>query len=306
MISIQELGTEILTKNPRKFYVWLGSEQGIKEKYLSILAEHYGDRKDVDSVSEVFNLMQTKRLIPLRDCLYIVRYDDAFYSSLNDKTEKQLSQINIRGTIVCLYDSDKLVNRFEKYVPSCTAYIDSVDRKFIEKYLKSEFPDVCDRFLKFASIHALNYSHARNMTRCVSKLDQKVIISLSDEELLHLFSVTSKFNEKQFQQAVANKSFVRCTSLLSNYEGSVDEVIYIIMRTMLELEKLFCYPSQSSPLYPYLKKWTLEDIYNLFCHAYAEIKRIRSISCDPDDSLQYLLSMLAFKKIPTMGALKWI
>ena len=42
MLSIQDVGTEILNNNPGKFYIFGGTEYGIKCKYFDIIMTHYG------------------------------------------------------------------------------------------------------------------------------------------------------------------------------------------------------------------------------------------------------------------------
>ena len=82
MLTIQEVGTEILTHNPRKLYVMVGQEYGVKMKYVDILAEYYGKKEEMSSMSDVINIMNTKHIIPLQPAVYIVRYDESFISCL--------------------------------------------------------------------------------------------------------------------------------------------------------------------------------------------------------------------------------
>ena len=84
MLSIQEVGTEILTHNPRKLYIMVGQEYGIKTKYIDILAEHYGRKEECLSMSSIIDIMNTKHIIPLQPAVYVVRYDDSFITDLSD------------------------------------------------------------------------------------------------------------------------------------------------------------------------------------------------------------------------------
>ena len=106
MLTIQEVGTEIMQGNPRNFYVMTGSEYGIKRMYIQYLINHYKNYKEADSVESVLTTMSTKHFVPLQPTVYVVRYDDAFITSLNDKTSARIQSIKIIGTIVCLYESD--------------------------------------------------------------------------------------------------------------------------------------------------------------------------------------------------------
>ena len=109
MLTIQEVGTEILGNTPKKFYIFGGTEYGIKCKYIDIMKEHYGKFKECQSVNEIIKLMSTRHFIPLEPTLYIIRYDEEFLSSLSDDTEKQIDKLNIVGTVVCIYELDKHV-----------------------------------------------------------------------------------------------------------------------------------------------------------------------------------------------------
>ena len=44
MRNIQDVGTEILQNTPKKFYIFVGEEYGIKMKYIEILSKHFGCR----------------------------------------------------------------------------------------------------------------------------------------------------------------------------------------------------------------------------------------------------------------------
>ena len=41
MLSVQDVGTQILGGNPGKFYVLCGTEYGIKKKYIDVLNSYY-------------------------------------------------------------------------------------------------------------------------------------------------------------------------------------------------------------------------------------------------------------------------
>lgn len=147
MKSIQEAGKEILTNNPSKMYVFTGEEYGIKKRYLSILSSYYGSSKEYEKVEDVLSIFRSKRLIKLQPCLYIVRYDEDFIKSLNDRSENDIRKLNICGTIVLLYENSKQSSKLEKYLPSYTTSVDSVNINFMVKYILSEFK-TCQRKLQ--------------------------------------------------------------------------------------------------------------------------------------------------------------
>ena len=51
MLTIQELGLQILQHNPLKFYVFGGSEYGIRMRYIEELKNYYGECIESPDVS---------------------------------------------------------------------------------------------------------------------------------------------------------------------------------------------------------------------------------------------------------------
>ena len=86
MLTIQEVGQEVLTGTPKKFYAFVGSEYGVKEKYIELLSNHYGRKVESESVQDILNIMKTRHIIPLQPTLYVVRYDESFISTLSNST----------------------------------------------------------------------------------------------------------------------------------------------------------------------------------------------------------------------------
>ena len=98
MLTIQEVGTEIMQGTPRSFYVMTGSEYGIKRMYIQYLKDHYKNYKEADTVDSVLTTMSTKHFVPLVPTVYVVRYDESFIASLSDKTASRIKNTNIVGT----------------------------------------------------------------------------------------------------------------------------------------------------------------------------------------------------------------
>ena len=73
MATIQEVGREILSGQPSKFYVFCGSEYGLKEAYIDKLKAVYPSYKEADTVASVLAQMEGVHLIPLQPTLYIIR-----------------------------------------------------------------------------------------------------------------------------------------------------------------------------------------------------------------------------------------
>ena len=298
MLSVQEVGTQILTGNPGKFYVFLGEEYGVKEKYLDNLKNHYqGEFVEMSSVSEILSIMSRKQIIPLQPKLYIVRYDESYVSSLSDKSEPAIDGSNIVGTVVCIYEEAKHCNKIEKYLPNYSVRIDKVSPQFVTKYLSSEFTNIPDRLIDLSIRYTDNYSQARNMCRSISKAVNEVN-QLSDEDISDLFGTVTLSSNSQIRIGVASRSFKYLMNAIDTYDSQYDSALYTMLSTMLELEKLKMSKHAQSDIREYANRWSLPDIYYFFNHVYAEIKKLRSMSSDAKLSLIYLSSLVAFTTIP--------
>lgn len=301
MLSIQELGTQILGGNPGKFYILGGTEYGIKQKYIDILVQHYsGNYSFAETVDEVLGLMGKKHLIPLKPCVYVVRYDEAFVSSVNDNTLKKIQGLNIIGTVVCIYEASKHVTKLEKYLPDYTSIIDAVSPQFILKYLKSDFPNLPDRFLNIAVAATNDYNRSKNMCRCMSSASPQVLGNMSDSELVKLFGCYDASTESQIRKGVASRQFKYLVEVSEKYPDDADRILYAILQTMIELDKALDNKHAQSDVREYLKYWTREDIYYMFMNTYEQLNKLRSMSSyDVQNSLIYLFGLLKFQRIPS-------
>lgn len=302
MRTINEVGLEILSGNPKGFYVFLGPEYGVKCKYIDSLKEHYGDYKEYQTVGDVLKIFNTRHLIPLQPKLYIVRYDEEFVSSLNDKVKSHLDKTKFIGTVVCIYDNEKQAAKFSKYLGDYSVHIDPVNPTFIEKYLHQDFPGVADRFVKLATRISNDYNQARNICRAMKASDQSELYNLSDSEISTIFGYSTESSEQNIRKGVASKNFAYLSSELEKVDD-LSSVYYTILQTMIELDKLKDNKFTQSDIREFASKWTRPDIYYMFNHTYRELKNSRSYSMDLKDSLLYLFSLLAFKNIPATGDL---
>lgn len=300
MLSIQEAGIEILNNNPRKLYAFVGSEYGIKKKYLSIMKDHYKDMKECKTMNEIITFMSTKHFIPLQPCLYVVRYDEEFIASLSEITAKKLLDTNIIGTIVCIYDSEKHATKLEKFLPNNTVRIDAVNTNFKIKYLHSDFPHLPDKLINIAAEFGSDYNQAQLMCESMSQVPPEELFALSDKQLLAMFGKSEESSEAEIREAVAAKNFSRLMNILESYTGDLDNIFYTILSTMIEIDKLFEAKYAQSDIKDYVKRWMEPDVYNMFMNTYAEIKKLRSYSTDAYSSLVYLFSLLKFDKIPSV------
>ena len=305
MLSIQDVGKQILSHTPLSFYVMVGTEYGIKEKYIQILREHYGEIVESASVNDLINMMRTKHIIPLIPKLYVVRYDEAFVASLSDSTQSTIESTNIVGTIVCVYEMSKHSTKLGKYLPNFTVSVDEVSPQFVHKYLKSDFPELSEDLIKIAVSCSANYSQAKNMCRCMATLPADSFAQLSAAEIAKLFGYVDSSTESQLKQGIAARDFKYLLACAEKYPDDSDHILYAILSTMVELDKLSDSSYAESDLRPYVKYWSREDIYHMFMQTYAQLVKLRSSAySDAMNSVIYLSALLKFSRIPALEAME--
>lgn len=300
MLTIQDVGTEILNNNPRKFYIFGGTEYGIKCKYIDIMKTHYGRFEERQNVSQILDSMSVYHFIPLEPTLYIVRYDEEFVSNASEQLAKKIDETNIIGTIVCIYESDKHVSKLAKQFPKYTVRIDPINQNFIVKYLKSDFPELSDRLIQLSAKYATDYNEAKNICKSMSSIDVNLWFNYTDKQIISMFGKHHTYSDSDIKLGVAAKNFKYLVNALECYDGEYDKVFYAILSTMIELEKCLCSKFANSDLKDYTKNWMETDIRHMYMNTYAEIKKLRTYATDAKSSLIYLFSMLNFDHIPSL------
>lgn len=298
MLDVQTVGTEILTNKPRSFYVFCGDGYGIKCKYLSILKTFYGEQVEGGTVEDLINMMNTKRIIPLEDKLYVVRYDEKFISSLSDAYADKISNSNIKGTIVCIYQDIKHQDKLLKYLPDNTVILSEVSEKLIHKYLSQDFPEFNSSIIDFICKISENYAQAQIIANCLLYLPDEMFKTLSQSSIAKSLGYKASLTEDIFKQYIADRNYHLCVQFIENYD-SLDNLIYSILSTMLELEKCKCKGGNNSIFYNQSKNWSINDIFLMFQNTYVELEKLRSMSSyNIKDCLLYLVSMLPLSPIP--------
>ena len=304
MISIQELGTQIYEKQPKKFYVFGGTEYGIKERYIDQLVALYGEMKECESVAEAIDMVSTRKLFTPPPAVYVVRYDDAFVLSMNQATADKISKLKLNGTIVCIYEDSKQVAKLDKFLSDYTCTISPVSDNLVLKYLSSEFNDLDSRLINIAVAVTSSYGHARTICKSMQYADKNTLLAMTDAQIGSAFGCDSSSVEDQFKAGVAGRNFKYLCKLLDQYNGDYSYLLYSIMQTMIDLEKILGKKYSDSPLQQYSKLWTAKDIYYMFMHCYNELEKSRSAaSYQAYSSLLYLFGLLPFKEIPTVEVL---
>lgn len=300
MLTIQEVGTEIMRGHPRNFYVMTGSEYGIKRMYIKYLIDYYKNYKEADTVDSILTTMSTKHFVPLEPTVYVVRYDESFLSTLNDKTSSRIRNTNIIGTIVCLYESEKHAAKVEKYLGDYTVHIEKVNAQFIKKYLKKDFPKLEDNAIDAAVESCSDWYEAELMCRCMILDNEQHRRTQSKQQLKISFGKAQEIDDKVIKPIVASRDFGKLLYLVEKKDGEEDSILYSILSTMLDLEKISNNKYAESDLRPYLRNWTLKDIYNMFMQTYKQLQYMRSISPDPKNILIYLITLMQFSEIPSV------
>lgn len=301
MRSIQDVGLELFDHKPASVYAFLGPEYGIKCKYLNLIAESYENNVyEVDSVQSVISLMNTKHIIPLKPALYIVRYDESYIATLNSSSQAILNKCKMIGTLVMIYQTEKHCDKVAKYLPDVSVYLSNVDIKFIKKYLKSDFPGMNDRLIDLASICGSNYAHAKNICGCMNDIPYESFSNLSDIQICKLFGKFSEFKDSDIKIRIAAKDVRFLLNNTSTFVDDVDNLLYTILATMVELDKIWGNKYSDSAIKKYQKLWKREDIYYLFMQTYHQLKLRRTISMDDECQLIYIFSLLAFSSIPAI------
>lgn len=303
MRSIQEVGVEILGKTPKSFYVFCGSEYGIKMRYLDMLLRVYPNKVEYPSVAAALSFFETKHIVAPEPAVYVIRYDQEFIKELDANTSERIARCKIRGCIVCLYQDEKSYNKLEKYLPTYSVSIDTVSDVFLSKYLHTDFPKCPDRFINIAIELSSDYFQASAICRALTSIPVETLYQYDDEYLKHLFGGLSNSSEQDLKIGIASRNFAHTIKLLDSYDGDQNNIIYSIMATMIELEKVQVSPYTQSVISQYAKRWTREDIYNMFMQSYKCIVATRTGSVDIYNMIVYLLSLMQFTTIPAVEVL---
>ena len=305
MITIQDLGLSIMSDSPKSFYVVGGSEYGVKDKYIDTLAQFWGRKEEYPSVSDLVSFLGTKHLVPVPPSLYVVRYDESFVSSISAAMAQKIKSLKFKGTIFCIYEESKHISKIDKFLPDCTCIIEAVAPRFIEGYLHKDFPKLDDRSIKVATMYSTSYGHARTICKSMIHADPTILAKMTELQLATLFGCGNACGESDIQKAVACRNFNLACKLLESYEGNLDNLLYTILQTMIEMEKVLTSKYANSNLKEYAKYWKLEDVYHYFMNTYAELDKLRSnTSTDIKSSLIYLFGLFTFKDVPSVEVMQ--
>lgn len=305
MLPVQQVGLEILGDSPGKFYILSGNEYKVKDTYVNKLAEHYGDKVEGYSMKEVVNLLSKKTIIPLDPAVYVIRYDDEFVSSLNETVAKQIEDLNFKGTIIFIHDNPKQLSKLEKFLSNHLTVIEGLDPNIIFKHLAKAYSNLDQTTMKNIVAVCPDYSRADMICSSLSLLDKQVL--LDKETISNIFGCKTDSTEKQIKLGIAAKNFKYMISVIDRFAESEDRVFYIILQTMIDLDKTKDTQFYSKSEYnKYMELWTREDIYYMFMHTYRELKLSRTSSnANIYNRLLYLVGCLVYKRIPSLEVMEY-
>lgn len=302
MLTIQDLGLSIMGDTPKNLYILGGAEYGIKDKYIDILCSKIGPQIQYPDFLSVLDLMTGFRIIPLQPQVYVIRYDKSFFSKLGPALVDKFNSLNIIGTIVLIYEDDSDISKLDKHFPNNTAIINAIDPKHMAKYLSQDFPDLDQTTIKYAATRSRNYYQAKNICRCLNCIKDEIL--LSEAQIASLFDLNTYKTEEDIQLAVASRNFRDYILAIDNYDGDQARILYTILRTMIELDKIMDNKYTDSPLKKYVKEWTRPDVYYMFNHTYRILQSLRQgVTANIEDILIYLGALFKFQRIPDLEVL---
>ena len=296
MKTIQEVGTEILSKTPDRLYIMCG-DYGIIARYLTILSDTYGEVAEAETVESVLTITRTKQLIPRKPALYIVRYDETFVSKLSDVYVKQYDISKILGTLVLICDS-KHISKLDKYYPNNTIDIAPVAPRFLISYLTDEFADIPSSTLQNVVSVCKDYGQCRLICGAIKYLPQENQ-TLSARNIQAIFGIQSDSKDSHVKVAIASRDVSYINSVVTDYGGNMEDIFYSVMSCMTDIDKLLDKPSADSLITKYRNAWNRKDVYFAFMNAYNLLKISRSANtCNTDILLTILFSSLQFSPVP--------
>jgi len=297
-MTIQDAGKQILSGNPQSFYVFCGSDYGVKQKYLRLIYQKYGEYVECDTVDAILNRFKAKALFPEKDRLYIVRYDTSFLSTVSDTTQQFIANLDIHGTIVCIYQDSNATSTCMKFLDSYAVEFNPVHSLLIQKYLNSDFPNLDDSIIKNVTESASGYSNAYIICQCIGQCSKQDAFDSST--IKQVFGCKSTSDDHNIRIGLASKNFAFTMQNIDSYDGDLHSILYTILSTMLELDRVLCNRFYKSEYRKFANNWTKYDIYNMFSQTYQKILDSRDYNLNIYDTLVYLISMIQFQAIPNV------
>lgn len=299
-MTIQEAGVTILTGCPRPFYIFTGTEYGIKLKYIKTLSEHYGKIVEADTVASLMKSFRIKQLIKQPPSVYVVRYDSDFINDMDAKTVDTIKNAKINGTVVCIYESDKHASKCEKFLPEYTVNISRVDDKFVAKYLKEDFKndDISSGMIDFAVRNSQNYYDASLMCESLRNIAGDDFNKCSESDLHSIFGIVNQSSDDKFREAILMKHYTYALDVIESYSGDLNSLIYVILSAMIDMEHALSGGNAKKDIGYHRNNWNIESVHGMFYQTYSMLEKLRSSSAvTVKEALIYLVSLLPYDVI---------
>ena len=284
MLTIQEVGKEILTNTPRSFYVLCGAESGLKDKYISHLKEYYGNSVTLDSFDELVDQLSYEPLISV-PTLYIIRYDKDFWSKVSATTPSVIDSLYIDGTVVMIY-SDNANSKLSKFLGEFTIDISPLSEGLKIKYLTQEFPQISSIIIEAIVRLVPTYLMAQNICNNLSYLPSTSLGDLSIEDIKTLFVLETSIEEKSIYNDIQFRNVPQALLDLDRFDGELSHLLYVAMNVMVSLDK------QGN------RAWDKSDIVLLNELAYRLLLYIRTNYVNLYDIAVVLFSAMGMSPIP--------
>lgn len=308
MIPIQEIGKQILSGNPTKFYIFTGAAYGIKVRYLEILKKHYGNYAEYDSFDDILKVVGKKSLFPEMDKLHICRYDESFIKSLGKDSADDISKIlpKIHGTVVLIYENSKHCDKCSKCLPDYTTVFTPVSSQFIQKYLTCDFPNISSNLIAYTVNLCSDYAQASSICATLSSLSDTSSELINEATISSNFMYSPVISDSAIKQGVAARNFGYLISALDQYSLPYDSLFYSILSVLIEMDKLMSKSYPKSEFYNYRKCWNDYDIYYAFDLVYSELEASRNvIDYSIYDRLVYIFSVICTSPVMPKETLLW-
>ena len=293
MITVQDGVRQIYSDNPKSVYFFTGPEYGVKLQYIQILADKCDNQiEEYNSISQVIETFSKKSLIPRPNKVYIVRYDKEFLS----KISTELLKIKIPGYLVCLYQDDSDEAKLDKVFPDNVLRVNHLTPAISFKHLSKEFSTLPEMLIKSIIDLSPDFYSAKVMCQAAAYLPKSEIHNISKSELESLFGYEIKHETETFKTAIASRNFKVAVQEIEAYESDLSLLIYDMLSTFLEIYKVLEKSYSDSFVKPYLNKWNVTSVVNMFNVAYEQLELLRNYSTySPYVSLMYICSLLQFK-----------
>lgn len=297
MREIQDVGIEILNNNPKKIYIFLGSEYVIKEKYIQILDKHYrGNHREVNSFSDLQSIGRGVSLLPLPPTTYVVRYDNDFIKQLSDRTVRDFEYLNFNGTAVFIYEQESDAKKLDKYLPEYTVTFFPVSKHLQKKYLLSDYNTLSEQTVDDVINFNLGYTMSDHICRSLSYCCDNGMINTELIRRSFIFQHYSTISD--LQMYFANRNFAGIYRFLENTNIDISNVHYKFLSVIIDLMKVRKSSYIESAYKKYASKWTDEDLHNMFDNIFNELVKLRTKTSDIYNSIMYIATLLCFRKIP--------